>query len=99
MERLAILITLLGLFVYPDQPILTAAVLDLVDQGVASTALGITSFIGFLMSAVSPLVVGALYEFVGVDAALYYIGALFFFASLILAPLSLGRSNPLGEPV
>ncbi len=68
---LPVLIALLGLFVYPDQPILTAAFLDLVDDEVVSTALGIASFVGFLLSALTPMVVGALYEFVGVSAALY----------------------------
>ena len=68
---LPVLIALLGLFVYPDQPILTAAFLDLVDDEVVSTALGIASFVGFLLSALTPMVVGALYEFVGVSAAIY----------------------------
>lgn len=94
---LAVLIALLGLFVYPDQPIVTAAILDLVEDNVASTALGITSFIGFLMSAMSPLVAGALYEFVSVEAALYYIGALFFIAAITLVPLSLIRSKSVPE--
>ena len=96
---LAILITLLGLFVYPDQPILTAAILDLVDDNVTSTALGITSFGSFLLSALSPLVAGALYEFVGVDATLYYISALFFLAAIIFTPLTLNRSKSLHETV
>ena len=90
---LPVLIALLGLFVYPDQPILTAAFLDLVDDGVVSTALGIASFAGFLLSALSPMVVGAVYEFVGVSAALYYIGSLFFVAAILLVPLKLTRPD------
>jgi len=90
---LPVLIALLGLFVYPDQPILTAAFLDLVDDGVVSTALGIASFVGFLLSALTPMVVGALYEFVGVSAALYYIGSLFFVAAILLVPLKLTRPD------
>ena len=82
-----------GLFLYPDQPILTAAVLDKVNQSVASTALGLSSFISFLMSAVSPLVAGSLYEYVGVDATLYYVAALFFIAATILAALPLRRTD------
>ena len=65
-----VFIALLGLFLYPDQPILTAAVLDRVNPNVASTALGLSSFVSFLMSAASPLIAGGLYEFVGVDAML-----------------------------
>ena len=90
---LPVLIAQLGLFVYPDQPILTAAFLDLVDDGVVSTALGIASFVGFLLSALSPMVVGAVYEFVGVSAALYYIGSLFFVAAILLVPLKLTRPD------
>lgn len=90
---LPVLIALLGLFVYPDQPIPTAAFLDLVDDGVVSTALGIASFVGFLLSALSPMVVSAVYEFVGVSAALYYIGSLFFVAAILLVPLKLTRPD------
>ena len=90
---LPVLIALLGLFVYPDQPILTAAFLDLVDDEVVSTALGIASFVGFLLSALTPMVVGALYEFVGVSAVLYYIGSLFFVAAILLVPLKLTRPD------
>ena len=90
---LPVLIALLGLFVYPDQPILTAAFLDLVDDEVVSTALGIASFVGFLLSALTPMVVCALYEFVGVSAALYYIGSLFFVAAILLVPLKLTRPD------
>ena len=84
---LTVLIVCLGLFLYPDQPILTAATLDIVGREVASTALGLTSFIAFIMSAASPLVAGALYEFVGIDAALYYVGALFGLAAVVVALL------------
>ncbi len=84
---LTVLIVLLGLFLYPDQPILTAATLDTVGREVASTALGLTGFVSFIMSSASPLVAGALYEFVGIDATLYYVGALFATAALIMVVL------------
>ena len=86
---LTVLIVCLGLFLYPDQPILTAATLDTVGREVASTALGLTSFMSFIMSAASPLIAGALYEFVGVDATLYYVGGLFGLAAAIMALLPL----------
>ena len=82
---LTVLIVCLGLFLYPDQPILTAATLDTVGRDVASTALGLTSFISFILSAASPLIAGALYEMVGMDAALYYVGGLFAQAALVMA--------------
>jgi MFS family permease len=92
---LTVLIVLLGMFLYPDQPILTAAVLDRVDQSVASTALGLSSFVGFLMSATSPLIAGGLYEYIGVDATLYYVAGLFFFGAAILAVLPLRSPDAL----
>ena len=52
---LTITVALLGLFLYPDQPILTAAVFDVVGREVASTGLGVVACASFFMSAVSPL--------------------------------------------
>ena len=88
-----ILIALLGLFLYPDQPILTAAALDLVDRNVASTMLGMTSFAAFGLSALSPLIAGALYESGGVTAPLYYVAALFALAAGIMLVLPLNRAG------
>ena len=87
---LTVLIAMLGLFLYPDQPILTAAALDIVGREVATTALGIVAFFSFLMAAVSPLIAGGLYETGGLDATLYYVAALFAAAAIIFAlvPLS-----------
>ena len=88
------MIALLGLFLYPDQPILTAAALDLVDRNVASTMLGMTSFAAFGLSALSPLIAGALYESGGVTAPLYYVAALFALAAGIMLVLPLSRVEP-----
>ena len=90
---LTVTIALLGLFLYPDQPILTAAVFDAVGDEVASTGLGVVTFAGFLMAMFSPLIAGALYETLGFDATVYYIGALFAGAALVLAmtPISANR--------
>lgn len=90
---LTVLIVFLGLFLYPDQPILNAATLDTVGREVASTALGLTSFIAFIMSAASPLIAGALYEFAGIDATLYYVGGLFGLAAVVMALLPLKASG------
>tara|TARA_B100000315_G_C14536269_1_gene568613 strand:- start:59 stop:1309 length:1251 start_codon:yes stop_codon:yes gene_type:complete len=89
--ELTILIALLGLFLYPDQPILTAATLDIVGTDVASTALGMMAFIGFLLSAVSALIVGGLYETLGVSPTLYYIAGLFAMAATVFGLLRLTR--------
>ena len=89
---LTILIALLGLFLYPDQPILTAAVFDVVGNEVASTGLGIVACLGFLMAMLSPIIAGALYETLGFAATIYYIGALFVAAALVFATLPLARA-------
>ena len=88
---LTIAIGLLGLFLYPDQPILTAAYFDMVGREVATTGLGVVSFSSFLMAAASPLIAGGIYQTAGFDAALYYIAGLFGLAALILIILPLSR--------
>ena len=92
--ELTVTIALLGLFLYPDQPILTAAALETMGQEVATTGLGFIAFIRFMMAASSALIVGGLYEGVSVDAALYYIAALFGVAAVVFAilPLRAGRA-------
>jgi MFS family permease len=96
---LTVLIALLGLFLYPDQPILTAATLEIVGREVATTALGIVAFFSFLMAAVSPLIAAPLYGALGLDAALYYVAALFAAAAIILAlvPLTSKAASPLQD--
>ncbi len=89
---LTIMIALLGLFLYPDQPILTAAVFDVVGSEVASTGLGIVACVGFLMAVLSPIIAGALYETLGFAAAIYYIGSLFVAAALVFAALPLAQA-------
>ena len=88
---LTITIGLLGLFLYPDQPILTAALFDVVGREVATTGLGVVAFASFLMAATSPLIAGAIYDTAGFDAALYYIAGLFAVAALVFALLPLSR--------
>ena len=89
-------IALLGLFLYPDQPILTAAVFDVVGNEVASTGLGVVAFAGFLMAMVSPLIAGVLYETLGFEATVYYIAALFAVSAVVFValPLSPIQSEP-----
>ncbi len=87
-------IALMGLFLYPDQPILTAAALEAVGREVATTGLGIVNFSSFLMAAVSSLLAGGLYGGAGVEVALYYVAGLFGVAALVFALLPLtGRTG------
>ena len=88
---LTITIALLGLFLYPDQPILTAAVFDVVGREVASTGLGVVACIAFLMGAVSVLIAGAIYETMGFAETMYYVAALFGLAAVVFAVLPLSR--------
>ena len=88
---LTVAIALMGLFLYPDQPILTAAVFDVVGREVASTGLGVVACIAFLMSAASALVAGAIYETMGFTETMYYIAVLFGLAALVFAVLPLAR--------
>ena len=88
---LTVAIALLGLFLYPDQPILTAAVFDVVGREVASTGLGVVACIAFLMGAASALVAGAIYQVLGFAETMYYVAALFALAAVVFALLPLPR--------
>jgi sugar phosphate permease len=94
---LTVFIALLGLFLYPDQPILTAATLEIVGLDVSATALGIATFASFVMSATAPLIAGGLYQSFGMAYTLYFIAALFAAGAVVLALLPLdsrGEQDP-----
>ena len=93
---LTVTIALLGLFLYPDQPILTATIYDTLGRDVATSGLGVVAFASFLMAAASPVIAGALYETMGFDAAVWYIGALFALAAAVFAILPLPRAEAQG---
>ena len=88
---LTITIVLLGMFLYPDQPILTAALFDVLERDEAIIGLGVVSFVSFLMAAVSPLIAGAIYEISGFQAGLFYVAGLFAFAAVACAMLPLSK--------
>jgi sugar phosphate permease len=90
---LVVILGLLGLFLYSDQPILTAAALDIVGEGVAATTLGALSFFRFVLSAVSPIVGGVLYG-IQRDLAFYYVAGLFALATLLLLAVPLKTPQP-----
>ena len=91
---LTITIALLGLFLYPDQPILTATVFDVVGREVASTGLGVVAFTAFLMAAGAAIIAGALYEFGGFSAAVYFIAALFALSAVVFLVLPVANRPP-----
>ena len=86
-------VALIGLFLYPDQPILTATVFDVAGSDVASTSLAAVSFVGGLMAVVSPLIAGRLFETSGFDAAIYYVACLFGLAAVTFLVLPLSQTD------
>ena len=86
------LLAALGLFLYSDQPILTAAAMDIVREGTAATTLGLMSTSRFIFSAASPLIAGWLYEF-DPDNLFYYTAALYVAAIVILIFIPLPRQE------
>ena len=84
------LLAALGLFLYSDQPILTAAAMDIVREGTAATTLGLMSTSRFIFSAASPLIAGWLYGF-DPDYLFYYTAALYAAAIVILLFIPMPR--------
>ncbi len=93
---MTILLAALGLFLYSDQPILTAAAMDIVREGTAATTLGLLSTARFIFSAASPIIAGWLYG-INPDNLFYYTAALYGGAILILAILRLPRGAPVED--
>ena len=92
---LAVIVGLLGIFLYSDQPILMAAALDIVGEGVAATTLGVLSFSRFALSTASPLIGGILYDR-DVYFPFYFVAGLFGLAAVVLlaVPLGTGGQRP-----
>ena len=80
---MTILLAALGLFLYSDQPILTAAAMDIVREGTAATTLGLLSTSRFVLSAISPIIAGALYS-ANPANLFYYTAALYVVAAILL---------------
>ena len=90
---MTILLGGLGLFLYSDQPILTAAAMDIVREGTAATTLGLLSTARFIFSAASPLIAAELYVR-NADYIFYYTAGLYALAIVILALIRLPRQLP-----
>ena len=93
---MTVLLAALGMFLYSDQPILTAAAMDIVREGTAATTLGLLSTSRFILSAASPLLAGWLY---GIDYTylFYYTAALYLAAAVILAMVRLPQLAPVED--
>jgi MFS family permease len=90
---MTVLLAALGLFLYSDQPILTAAAMDIVREGTAATTLGLMSTSRFIFSAISPIFAAWLYG-VNPDNLFYYVAALYGLAVLILLMIRLPQVVP-----
>jgi ACDE family multidrug resistance protein len=91
---LVIILALMGIFFFSDQPILTAAALDVVGQRVAASTLGVFSFSRFVMAASSPLIAGKLFDSVGIESTFFYISGIYLVASVVLAMVPLATQKP-----
>ena len=87
---LLVILALLGTFLVSDQPILTAAALDIVGEGVAASTLGVFSFARFVLAAASPLIAGKLFDEVGIESTFFFVAGIYLLATvvLLLVPLS-----------
>ncbi len=90
---MSVLLAALGLFLYSDQPILTAAAIDIVREGTAATTLGLLSTSRFIFSAASPVIASWLYS-IEADYLFYYTAALYAAAVVLLAFIPLPSPRP-----
>ena len=86
---LIIILAFLGTFLFSDQPILTAAALDVVGEKVAASTLGVFSFSRFALAAASPLIAGQLFDAQGIEAAFLYISGIYLLATIVLLAVPL----------
>jgi len=81
---LIVVIALLGIFLFSDQPILTAGALDTIGEGVVASTLGVFSFSRFALAAASPLIAGYLFDSNGIESTFLYIAVLYVVATVVL---------------
>ena len=87
------IIVLLGVFLRSDYALLSAAILDIVGKTVATTMLGILSFLRFIMASISPLIAGYLYQTWGMAPTLFFVAALFAISAVIFASANLNQAT------
>ena len=90
---LIIILAFLGTFLFSDQPILTAAALDVVGEKVAASTLGVFSFSRFALAAASPLIAGQLFDAQGIEAVFLYISGIYLLATIVLLAVPLAPSQ------
>ena len=90
---LIIILAFLGTFLFSDQPILTAAALDVVGENVAASTLGVFSFSRFALAGASPLIAGQLFDAQGIEAVFLYISGIYLLATIVLLAVPLAPSQ------
>lgn len=88
-----LLLMLIGVFLYSDQPILTAVALDVVGRRVTTTAIGFVSFSRLALSAPSPVIAGWLYRPETPQPVFYYIATIFAISACVLWFIPLRQPN------
>ena len=86
-----IIMVLLGISIRSDYSIMTATILDIAGDAVATTMLGILSFTRFIMAAAAPIIAGALYQYVGMEATLFFVAVLFALSGIIFLTADLKK--------
>ena len=82
---------LLGTFLFGDQPILTAAALDIVGEGVAATTMGFLGAARAGMVFVGILVSGWISENYGITYTFYFVSAIFVLALILIIFTPIGK--------
>jgi len=86
-----LIIVMLGISVRSDYSLVSATLLDITGDQMATTMLGVLSFTRFLMGAASPLIAGALYQYYGMQATLFFVAALFLASAIIFSSIDLNK--------
>jgi MFS family permease len=87
------MIALLGISIRSDYSLVSATLLDLAGNQVVTTMLGVLSLTRFLLGSVSPLVAGALYQYAGMQATLFFVAALFAGSAVIFSSVDLSKTG------
>ena len=90
---LLIILAFLGIFLFSDQPILTAAALDVVAQEVAASTLGVFSFSRFVLAGASPLIAGQLFDAQGIESTFFFIAGIYLVAAVVLLVVPLAVAS------
>jgi len=88
-----VIIGVLGIFLRSDYALLSAAILDIVGRKVATTMLGVLSFLRFILSAISPLIAGYLYQHHGMNSTLIFVAVLFIISAAVFASADLTKDS------